>query len=474
MNPAISRKVFFVFAASVALALPLSSAVQAREPELSFYPVGGWAVGEVPDKCSISTAFNNGFDMRFNGAGGQLKAMEVDFHQDIFKQGKAYDATLTLSGGREQKISALNTAPGVLSFNLEGSAGMRQELSSASTLDLAIEQNSFRFHLPGFSKAFGGFDRCIGGARAGLPAEDLKAGDRKKSATKKPVLSESMEMEQAVKEKSADVSAPQVFEVKEKVSSTKVETAPGEKPVAAPAGKAMVDPAPGLVNKDRVSPNQVSRLLSQQLDSEEVPSPVSGEPQPLLQDDAASAPPLPDAAPVVKKEAASTPEVVVHKSRIKAEADFTKEPETDSIGKVTDDRAGRELSELRKTVDSLRAENIALNNELKSMVRDSEQERLSITSENWNLEQATMKYNEAERQIKRLGLELQKERARCENDRKELEAMLFDPQLTNQQQLARLADLEAQLAKAKEENQLQRLRYEERIRALESVGNVAP
>lgn len=79
-----------------------------------------------------------------------------------------------------------------------------------------------------------------------------------------------------------------------------------------------------------------------------------------------------------------------------------------------------------------------------------------------------MKFNEAERQVKKLGQQLQKERAQCKVEKKDLEGMLFDPQLTNEQQLARLADLEDQLTKAQRELQDQRMRYEEQIRLLRS------
>ena len=78
-----------------------------------------------------------------------------------------------------------------------------------------------------------------------------------------------------------------------------------------------------------------------------------------------------------------------------------------------------------------------------------------------------MKFNEAERQIKRMGQQLQKERAKCKAEKQELEAMLFDPQVTSDAQLARLAELESQLMKARKELDDQRAHYEERIRALE-------
>jgi hypothetical protein len=46
--------------------------------------------------------------------------------------------------------------------------------------------------------------------------------------------------------------------------------------------------------------------------------------------------------------------------------------------------------------------------------------------------------------------------------------MLFDPQLTNESQLARLATLEQQLNATKRDLESQRLRYEEQIRFLRS------
>ena len=119
-------------------------------------------------------------------------------------------------------------------------------------------------------------------------------------------------------------------------------------------------------------------------------------------------------------------------------------------------------------VSKLEQENLALNNELKSSLRESEKERLDISSNNWDLERATMKYNEAERQIQKLGEQVQKERAQCTMEKKDLEAQLFDPQITDQQQLARLSSLEQQLAEAEQKLDDQRLRYEERIRMLES------
>ncbi len=124
------------------------------------------------------------------------------------------------------------------------------------------------------------------------------------------------------------------------------------------------------------------------------------------------------------------------------------------------------MRELRQEVRKLRAENVQLNKELKKALRAAEKERLDISSDNWNLEQATMRYNEAERQIAALGQKIQKERAQWQMEKAELEMMLFDPAVTEQAQLARLATLEQQLSEAKAELEAQRKEYEERLRSM--------
>lgn len=125
------------------------------------------------------------------------------------------------------------------------------------------------------------------------------------------------------------------------------------------------------------------------------------------------------------------------------------------------------IRDLEAEVSRLSTENQTLDNELKSNLKDSEEERLSVSSDNWNLERATMRYNEAERQLKRLGRQLQAARQQCTSEKQELETMLFDPQVTEQQQLAKLSVMEEELAKAKIELQNAQRRYEERIRILE-------
>lgn len=143
-----------------------------------------------------------------------------------------------------------------------------------------------------------------------------------------------------------------------------------------------------------------------------------------------------------------------------------------SVDDFTDMRA--KITEMEEQLAKLTRENTMLDEELKTTLKASEDERLSVSSDNWNLERATMRFNEAERQISRLGRQLQSAKAQCDAEKSDLEGMLFDPKLTDQQQLAKLSSLEEDLDETKSELQNQRRNYEERIRLLEAQLEKTP
>ncbi|MBK6896329.1 MAG: hypothetical protein IPH06_07040 [Alphaproteobacteria bacterium] len=179
--------------------------------------------------------------------------------------------------------------------------------------------------------------------------------------------------------------------------------------------------------------------------------------------DIAADAPAPDEAPAVDDAAF-------------VQASFTDEaPDAPSAIEPSSGAAGEDfiqmrdkIRELEQEVGRLSKENSLLDTELKTSLKDSEDERLSVSSDNWNLERATMRYNEAERQIKRLGRQLQAARQQCTTEKQELETMLFDPQVTEQSQLAKLSAMEQELASAQSELQGIQRKYEERIRLLEA------
>lgn len=185
--------------------------------------------------------------------------------------------------------------------------------------------------------------------------------------------------------------------------------------------------------------------------AEEPPKKVSLKERLLGRQDAGQAPADPSVEEKPVKTQMSSPEMKVNKQVVSADFDLTDAQDIEPARAIPPSFDNADTAELRKQVALLQGENEALNTELKLALRAGEKERLDVSSKNWNLETATMRYNEAERQVTSLGQQVQKERAQCAFEKKELETMLFDPQVTNEAQLAHLAKLEQQLQAARAE-----------------------
>lgn len=136
------------------------------------------------------------------------------------------------------------------------------------------------------------------------------------------------------------------------------------------------------------------------------------------------------------------------------------------------------ISKMKAMEDQLamvKTERDRLSNELASLKNADADGRVKISSDNWNLEQATRRFNEAELEIRRLGSTLEQERAKCAVEKKDLEYMLFDPKIAEKQQIAKLINLEEELNQAKQmagkqspEDSKQIAAYEQRVKDLEA------
>ncbi len=106
------------------------------------------------------------------------------------------------------------------------------------------------------------------------------------------------------------------------------------------------------------------------------------------------------------------------------------------------------MKALEVQLSDVQAERDRLSKQLAGIQSSDADGRVKISSDNWNLEQATRRFNEAELEIRRLGSTLEQERAKCAVEKKDLEYMLFDPKIAEKEQIAKLITLEEQLAQA--------------------------
>lgn len=119
----------------------------------------------------------------------------------------------------------------------------------------------------------------------------------------------------------------------------------------------------------------------------------------------------------------------------------------------TGNQALTKIREYEKKLQAAQNDNVELSKEIEEMRRMQEDGRLASVSGDWDLEKSTKRYNEAEREIKRLGMLLEQQRMAHRQEKAELEQMLFDPAVTDKEQRRHLRELELQLMSA--ERQLQ-------------------
>lgn len=147
----------------------------------------------------------------------------------------------------------------------------------------------------------------------------------------------------------------------------------------------------------------------------------------------------------------------------------------------TGKQALSKMREYEKKLDAARNDNLSLSKEIEELRLAREDGRLTAVAGDWDLEKSTKRYNEAEREIKRLGMLLEQQRMAHRQEKSELEGMLFDPAVTDREQRRRLSDLELQLADAEKELQATGRRLPQRQRVAVSpveervtLGSLSP
>jgi chromosome segregation ATPase len=109
----------------------------------------------------------------------------------------------------------------------------------------------------------------------------------------------------------------------------------------------------------------------------------------------------------------------------------------------------KKIAELELKLDASQKDNLSLSKEVDDLRNKRDDGRVTLAAGNWDLEQATRRFNEAERENKRMGRELEQARMACNVEKAKIEQMLFDPAVADQKQIEKLTALEEELELAK-------------------------
>lgn len=142
-----------------------------------FLPTGGWSVNktvlsevrglqDVNLPCMMAASYDNGYSVRFSGAGNKIMAMAIDFRQDVFTQGRKYPAGIRIDDNYMRNISATAFSKSVLIFNMRDVEGFYNAISDAVKMSLSIEGNDMMFALGGINSAMSDLSVCSNGSDA--------------------------------------------------------------------------------------------------------------------------------------------------------------------------------------------------------------------------------------------------------------------------------------------------------------------
>ncbi len=499
----VSRSIAIACLATTSL---VSQAVHAAEPDTYFYPKKTWTVELISEKtetnepvCAVSNQLNNGYIVQIAGTKSGFTNINIDFRQDIFQKNRKYEVQYTLPGQKTQVIPTKAFGESLLVADLRKQASFSEQIPSASVLDLRMGNNAFRMYLTGLNAAMKNYAKCTkvlpdtpALIAAATPEKPIKAPMQpqqidsaiapmppmpatlaKNEATQKPkdtvndIPAHKKRPNRAGQERYTDMMAKKLKEESKKYQpqETPAQQKTAEIEIIEPEASApsiSATPMPEQTAKQEMKPIEEPKKVAS-VTRESVKSPKA-----VYTIEKPAKPIVADLTQISQKEETHVAAAIKQESAAKSLSAI--EPASGNQGEDFIHMRDK-ISELEKKVSVLRDENQMLDDELKTVLKDGEAEKISVSSDNWNLERATMRYNEAERQIMRLGRQLQTQRAQCQSEKQGLESMLFDPKLTNEQQIAKLSSLEAELDQTKAELYRKQRQYEERIKILEEQLN---
>ncbi len=193
-----------ILSLSCVIFVGLSMPAMAQSPTSSipsFVPASGWQIQQTPLAqvrglenmnlpCMMASSFDNGYIVRLSGNQGKILAMAIDFRQNVFAQGRKYPAIVSLDGAYSKKLTATAFSQSTLIFNLREMDGFYSAVSSASKLELNVQDNPMVFTLGGISNALKQLEGCASGDKfTSKPVQQASIQPAQPSSWAKPSTS---------------------------------------------------------------------------------------------------------------------------------------------------------------------------------------------------------------------------------------------------------------------------------------------
>lgn len=466
-----SRRGFSVLFFSLALTLfpAESSLAQGAAPVT---PESEWKLSDIraPKKpgesyCTITRGFSQNIVLTIAQNQRDETSLAFDFQKDAFSPEKTYTIALNAGPGARRAFEARPLSPGALVISTGKDDAFYAGIRKGGKLDVSISGKIYSFSIDGLGQAMD---------RLGLCATEIRKATSETRASTTAALS-----------KSESTSSPAPVAKTGKASNaspskTELETLQDENrrlsDLLAQERKSYENSAMGTKNGNALT-EMKEKIVLLEKENERLRT-GSGAGNKAL-------PPSPDSDSEKMKQDLSTlrtenarlrkalaeeksaridvPEAVSPKAfaalqeqykTVKAEndrlrADTGPAQEDASEAPVPSGQSLMQARLLQEKLDAAEKKIQALTQET-GKLRDERENILLKKADNWDAEEATRRYNEADREARRLSLLLDEKTSVCNEEKTKLEAMLFDPAVTKVEQISHLASLEEDLQKARQ------------------------
>jgi hypothetical protein len=453
-----------------------------------------WAIGRVASMsqgsyCTMAQKYSDDTVLTLARNTSEENSLAIDFKDNKFKSLDKQDVTLSPQGGSPQKFSVKPKSERTIVINLGKDGQMIDKIANAENLSVDMGGKVIQFAMNEFKAGQAELQACMSGLKSASAninklteenlvrrqvavirtpeietsqptAEGLLAAMPMPSADITPAVSPQKEAEFIqVKEavKPAEIQPPKdnqdILSLKEE--NAQLTRAISEQRQSFENQKSSKEM--GALNELREKLNMAqseNESLKSELDKQKT---IAGKTENLANQSQRSSQEL----------EALKAENETLKNQLKIAS--TSKPAPASVA-VADDEVIKVRNELRQVsgqLDVLKAENLALKDQIVTLQKGTESNQLKAAGGNWDIEQSTRRYQESQREIVRLGALLQAKDAKCTQEKKDIEYMLFDPAIADKAQIAMLNSLEDKV-KEKED----KLKLAEN-KVAEAQGNVS-
>lgn len=472
-------------------------------PKVTYSPQGEWAVTRVAAKgpgkepyCTMARRFSDNVILTFARNAKDETSLAMDFQPNTLAKGQSYYVTLSAGGHEKRAFDVIPVSDKAMVIRMGQDTAFHDALSQSGKLDVDVAGLQFEFNVPDMAKGHQDLGGCVTsivepaagetvqqaqGARVVAPMAEAVLMAPVTGAPVMPVAHDAQVSEmEALKEENMRLKgalererreyedrlmkessgSSQVSEVMEKMKLLEKENGDLKYQLADARSMATAQSAPPSCPVAEADTAQAAELSLLKEENARLKVDIAAQKTAMVElemkldnlpsadEKTASAA---DTATIVRLQS-RVDELMAQNSKLQADLGSAQQMAQSPV--PAEAVGGVSLSQLRAVEQQLRSvedERDTLRAQIEKAGAGKEEALMGLAGSDWNLEQATRRFNEAEREIRRLGAQLEQSRARCSAEKKEIEYMLFDPEIATQEQISKLMTLEGELNTAKAE-----------------------